>query len=321
MTATARSVLIAPCSSASTALSTARLRALATLTRFSYSCCTTNAAASRAKATSGKAVARDRRKRLVRRRIAAQGCPDAQKAATGKPRRRKTRPPLPELSNACLPQRPPRDRPRRDICPALGYPGVVLAARRHPGGRCQSNGEEAMFRVLSAALLTVAMASCTSLPQQAPILFASSAQDDEDVLLRANTWEEVTHSADHHVVAAVAGHGAIPGRAEIGVRGIRGQRPGSDTDRCTGCRSGRRRQHRCATGKCSERRRSGGGRAGVTRHHRGRRPCSGGYTQDPGPMAIGRRRRPDAQRRHRRVGPGHQRQVAASSRPRAAPGR
>ena len=49
-----------------------------------------------------------------------------------------------------------------------------------------------MFRVLSAALLTVAMASCTSLPQQAPILFASSAQDDEDVLLRANTWEEVT---------------------------------------------------------------------------------------------------------------------------------
>ena len=33
-----------------------------------------------------------------------------------------------------------------------------------------------MVRVLSAALLTVAMAACTSVPQQAPILFASSAQ-------------------------------------------------------------------------------------------------------------------------------------------------
>ena len=36
------------------------------------------------------------------------------------------------------------------------------------------------------------LASCTSLPQQPPILFVSNAVDDEDVLLRANTWEEAS---------------------------------------------------------------------------------------------------------------------------------
>ena len=49
-----------------------------------------------------------------------------------------------------------------------------------------------MVRLLTGAALTVVLASCTSLPQQAPILFVSNAVDDEDVLLGANTWEEVS---------------------------------------------------------------------------------------------------------------------------------
>ena len=49
-----------------------------------------------------------------------------------------------------------------------------------------------MVRVLTGAALTVVLASCTTLPQQAPILFVSNTVDDEDVLLRANTWEEVS---------------------------------------------------------------------------------------------------------------------------------
>ena len=49
-----------------------------------------------------------------------------------------------------------------------------------------------MVRVLAGASLAVVLASCTTLPQQAPILFISNAVDDEDVLLRANAWEEVS---------------------------------------------------------------------------------------------------------------------------------